>query len=117
MGRESRSADSIFGRLAGLYQENPAEFERLSKNLIAKALEEMPEEYRAQAYGLQLRIEQRLCRFKDPVARMNEMVVIFWDQFSKFQEILNDPKSAVDAARAGKTPVKVISLDRRRDRC
>lgn len=117
MGRESRSANSIFERLAGLYQENPEEFERLSKNLIAEALEEMPEEYRAQAYGLQLRIEQRLCHFKDPVARMNEMVVIFWDQFRKFQEVLNDPQSVAAVGRTGKTSGKVIPLHRRRDRC
>ncbi len=116
MGRESRDADSLFDRLADLYQKNPEEFERLSKNLIAEALEEMPEEYRAQAYGLQMRIEQRLCRFKDPVARMNEMVVIFWDQFRKFQEVLNDPQSAAAARNGGKTPGKVIPLDRRRDR-
>jgi hypothetical protein len=117
MGRESRSADSIFERLAGLYQENPEEFERLSKKLIAEALEELPEEYRVQAHGLQLRIEQRLCRFRDPVARMNEMVVIFWDQFRKFQEVLNDPKGVADLKISGKTPGKVILLDRRRDRC
>lgn len=112
MGRESRDSDNLFDRLAGLYQKDPAEFERLCKKLIKEALDETPEEYRAQAYGLQLRIEQRLCHFKDPVARMNEMIVIFWDQFREFQQVLNDPQSVVAARRSKKTPAKVIPLDR-----
>jgi hypothetical protein len=110
MKPESTSTGELFDRLSNLYQKDPEEFERVSKNLIRKTLDEWPEEFRAKGYGIQLRIEQRLGHFKDPVARMNEMVVIFWEQFHKFQDVLNDPRGAVAAAEKTGPPAKVIPL-------
>ncbi len=108
MKSENSSTGELFDRLSNLYRKDPEEFERVSKNLIREALEEMPEESRARGYGLQLRIDQRLCHFKDPVARMNEMVVIFWEHFRKFQDVLNDPQGAVKAKVKPGSTARVI---------
>ncbi len=108
MDNRTAKADSVFDRLQGLYQVDPDEFERLSGALIRETLENVPEEYRAQAYGVQLRIEQRLRKYKDPIARMNAMVEIFWQQFREFQEVLNDPREVLENKRRCGTSAKVI---------
>jgi hypothetical protein len=110
MKSESTSTGELFDRLSSLYQKDPEEFERVTKNLILKTLDAGPEEFRAKGYGIQLRIEQRLAHFKDPVARMNEMVVIFWEQFQKFQDVLNDPLGAVAAGKKSGPLAKVIPI-------
>jgi hypothetical protein len=110
MKEEMTSDGKLFERLSGLYQKDPEEFERISKALIHEALEKLPEKHRARGYGVQMRIDRRLSHFKDPVARMNEMVVIFWEQFREFQEVLNDPVGAGAARKKGNTPAKVIPL-------
>jgi hypothetical protein len=110
------SDGKLFERLSGLYQKDPEEFERISKALIHEALEKLPAEHRARGYGLQMRIDRRLSHFKDPVARMNEMVVMFWEQFNEFQEVLNDPVGAAAARKKGGTTAKVIPLNGRSTR-
>ncbi|MEZ4599466.1 MAG: DUF3135 domain-containing protein [Syntrophotaleaceae bacterium] len=112
MDDERKSAGEIFERLAGLYQQDPEEFERVSKALIREALDKLPQEQRARGYGLQMRIEHRLRPFKDPVARMNEMIVIFWENFYKFQQILNHPGRAVNRKKAGSS-AKIIPITRK----
>jgi len=41
---------------------------------------------------LQFRIEGQLRNYKDPVARMNKMVEIFWEGVKEFQDVLNGVK-------------------------
>jgi uncharacterized protein YicC (UPF0701 family) len=108
MENDGNSPGELFARLAGLYQKDPEEFERISKAMIRKALDKLPEKQRARGYGLQLRIEQRLKPFRDPVARMNEMVVIFWENFQKFQQIMNDPVAAAEEKVNQKSTAKII---------
>lgn len=108
MENKTEKSDSIFERLQGLYQLDPEEFDRLSEALILEELENMPEELKAQAYGIQRRIEQQLKKYKDPVARMNVMVEIFWKQFHEFQAVLNDPREVLESRRKCGTSAKII---------
>jgi hypothetical protein len=113
MEDEKRYAGELFQRLAGLYQRDPEEFERISKSMIREALDKLPEEQRARGYGLQMRIEHRLRPFKDPVARMNEMVVIFWENFYKFQQIINDPAGTSGNRKKAVTTAKIIPITKK----
>ena len=38
---------------------------------------------------LQWKIDGELRKYKDPVARMNRMVELFWEGFKEFQEVMN----------------------------
>lgn len=108
MKNHTGRSDSIYDQLQGLYQQNPAEFERLSGDLIRQALDEVPDEFKAQAYGIQRRIEYQLNKYKDPIARMNAMVEIFWRQFQEFQDVINDPRKVLENKRRCGTSAKVL---------
>ena len=46
------------------------------------------EERRLKLQRLQFRIDRELRNYKDPVARMNKMVELFWEGFEEFNEVL-----------------------------
>lgn len=104
--------DSVYEKLQGIYQKDPEEFERLSGDLIRQALDDVPDELKAQAYGLQRRIEHQLKKYKDPIARMNAMVEIFWQQFQEFQAVINDPREVLENRRRCGTSAKVIPFNK-----
>ena len=113
MENNTEKSDSIFERLQGLYQLDPDEFNRLSEAIIREELNKVPEDLKAQAYGIQRRIEQQLKKYKDPIARMNAMVEIFWQQFHEFQAVLNDPREVLNNKRRCVTSAKVIPFKER----
>jgi len=98
-------------RLSGLYQKDPEEFERLSRQLIHQTIEGFPEHRRSRARGLQFKLDCILSRYHDPVARMNKMVEIFWDYFQQFHEAFFNPEKLL-AEREARTSgeAKVIPL-------
>jgi hypothetical protein len=108
MENHTEKTDSIYDQLQGVYQHDPEEFERLSGALIRQALDDVPEELRAQAYGIQRRIEHQLNKYKDPIARMNAMVEIFWQQFHEFQAVINDPCEVLENRRHCGTKAKIL---------
>ena len=99
-------------KLTGLYQKDPELFEAERKKLIQQTIESFPPEYRTRAQGLQFKIEATLSKYKDPVARMNKMVEIFWDYFQEFQEVLNNPTGYVKKSEEKNGPGKVLQFNR-----
>jgi len=108
MENHTKKSDNIYEQLQGIYQRDPEKFERLSGELIRQALEEVPEEHRARAYGMQRKIEYQLKKYKDPIARMNAMVEIFWQQFDEFQAVINDPREVLENRRRCGTSAKIL---------
>jgi hypothetical protein len=108
MENHTEKPGSIYEQLQGIYQHDPEKFERLSGDLIRQALDAVPEEHRARAYGLQRRIEHQLKKYKDPIARMNAMVEIFWQQFHEFQAVINDPRDVLEKRRRCGTAAKIL---------
>ena len=104
--------ESIFGQLQGIYQQDPKEFERLSRDLIRKALDDIPEGFRAKAYGTQRRIEHQLMKYKDPVARLNAMVEIFWRQIYEFIAVVRDPREILENKCCSGPPARVMPIKR-----
>jgi len=39
---------------------------------------------------LQFRIDRELHKYKDPVAKMNKMVELFWEGVNEFNQVLNN---------------------------
>ena len=104
--------ESIYGQLQGIYQQDPKKFDRLSRDLIRKALDGIPEGFRAKAYGTQRRVEHQLMKYKDPVARLNAMVEIFWRQIYEFIAVVHDPREVLEKQRCSGPPAKTIPFKR-----
>ncbi len=97
--------------MVGLYQKDPEAFEKMRADIIHQMLEDFPEEYRKRAYGMQFQIEMRLRRYKDPVARMNMMIAMFWEQFDEFNSVLNDPERFIaDREARHRESAKILSM-------
>lgn len=109
----TRTLDQRISEMIGLYQEDPEAFERLRAELIRQTIEELPEKYRQRAQGLQFQLDMQLRRYHDPVMRMNAMIALFWDQFEKFQTVLNNPGDYLAAHKKRAAPGKVLPLKRR----
>ncbi len=106
--KNEMSMNEMLSQLDGLYQSDPGEFERLSRLLIDRAIESFPLAHRQRAYGLQFQLEHKLRKFRDPVARMNKMVEIFWDQVMLFQQVLEDPEGYLQEKANNQKEGKVI---------
>ena len=91
MDDRPESTDVMIARMGELFRTDPVAFEAMRRLLIEETIEGFPEKHRARAYGLQLRIDAELSHYRDPVARMNRMVELFWQGFGEFQQALNDP--------------------------
>jgi hypothetical protein len=115
MSEKDGSFEQVFEELEQLFQRDPGAFEERRKQLIQDMIDNFPEENRAKGYGLQLKIDAELARYKDPVARMNRMVELFWEGVGHFQEVLTDPAKVLQERRAGKEgaePARVIPFRR-----
>jgi hypothetical protein len=117
MIENNKNTEEILGKLTGLYQKDPEEFEKIRTLLIEQTIQAFPARHRQRAYGMQFIIEMRLKKYKDPVVRMNKMVEIFWEQFGLFHDVLQDPVRAA-AKRANKTKkAMVIPFRRKKSTC
>lgn len=97
-------------RLSELSRKDPERFEMLRRELIERTIQGFPERFRPRAYGIQFQLDAALRHYKDPVARMNKMVEIFWEQFQRFQEAVCMPERVARERAAGRMPAKVIPL-------
>lgn len=82
-----------FDYLKNLYKENPDEFEEITTDMINKAINTSREENREKLRAKQWRLQQELSKYKDPVARMNIMVSIFWTGVNEFLEVTKKLKN------------------------
>ena len=108
MDNQSHNIDEMFDRLEELYRSDPEAFEAMRKLLIEQTIERFPVEHRARAYGLQFRIDAELRHYRDPIARMNRMVEIFWEGVRRFQETIADPARVLHCRQEEKADCKVI---------
>ncbi len=86
-----KDTEERIARLGELYRTDPVAFEAMRRLLIEETIDGFPEQHRAKAYGLQLRLDAELGHYRDPVARMNRMVELFWEGFKDFQQAVSDP--------------------------
>jgi hypothetical protein len=115
MAEQEDSFEKTVEDLGQLYRCDPEAFARRSRLLIQSLIDGFPEGQRSRAYGLQLKIDAELSRYKDPVARMNRMVELFWQGVGDFQEVLTDPGRVLrerEKSREGAEPARVLPFKR-----
>ena len=74
--------------LSELYKTDPELFEVRCRELIENMISSSPPERQERLRRLQWKIDHTLSRYKDPVARMNKMVELFWEGVGRFQDAL-----------------------------
>ena len=69
-------------------KDDPKAFIERQKEIINEAIAQCPEKYQKKLAQQQWCLEQELSKYKDPTARMNKMVEIFWQGVYKFEDTL-----------------------------
>ena len=81
-----------FDKMQQLHKDNPEEFAALAKDKIYDYIYSVPDKKRQeQLMDLQHKIDRDLSHYKDPIARMNRMVELFWVQVQLLNDALNTP--------------------------
>lgn len=63
---------------------DPDKFQEEADKIIRDFIDSVPERHRVRLEQCQWRIDNELRKYKDPVARMNRMVELFWEGFNEF---------------------------------
>ena len=72
-----------------LAQTDPEQFDKLAKQAIADLIETVGDPKKRWALKkLQNDVNKDLKKYKNPIARYNRMVELFYDQFNKFNQSL-----------------------------
>ena len=96
-----------FDEMKRLHQENPEEFASKSRDKIYDYIYSIPcPKRREQLMKLQRRIDNELAGYKDPIARMNRMVELFWIQV----QLLNDALNLRDQEETREIPENVVQF-------
>ena len=90
--------DKMLEALEDVHEKDPHQFEALRREILNQSIDSYPERYRQRARGLQFALDCELAKYKNPVARMNRMVELFWEKFYEFQSDVSDP-AGYDARR------------------
>ena len=94
-----------FNELSDLYDTNPLAAEVKAKQILEDYIATLPEERQQRARAYNWRIQQELRKFKDPVARMNKMVEMFWDGVKDFQSALDGTHPSLILDQTGEPSV------------
>ena len=88
----------LFDELLGLQKADDMEaFEKRRQEILDQHIIKMCngcEEKLNRCRAMQWRIDQELSKYKDPIARYNRMVEMFWVQFRDLQDALNGLQGA-----------------------
>lgn len=85
--------DNIYEFLTSI---DPDNFQEEADKIIADFIASCPEEKRKKLEQIQWNLDGELRKYKDPIARMNRMIEIFWAQFNKFQSAMSDFRVVLD---------------------
>jgi len=88
----------MYDELSELYRTDPDLFEVRTRELLEDLINTFPKERQERARQLQWRIDQTLSHYKDPVARMNKMIEMFWEGVSEFNDVLHQKPRTQKAA-------------------
>lgn len=65
------------------------DFESERRRIIEEEISKVPEERQQAVRQLQWRLDGELRRYKNPIARYNKMVEIFWEGVEEFRKTLD----------------------------
>lgn len=95
----------IYNRLVVFAQDEEG-FNAEVENIVEEFIQSQPEDRRERLRAQHWRINQELAKFKDPTARLNRMIEMFYAQLREFQFALTNPSHpAVQKQATDKAPV------------
>lgn len=83
---------NTFDELKTLFETDPPAAEEKVKEILEEYIQTLEPERQQRARAFNWKIQQDLRNFKDPVARMNKMVEMFWKGYQTFNTALNNPE-------------------------
>lgn len=81
--------ENIYSQLVEL-KDKPEEFNALADTIFEDFIVGVPKERQPRLRAMHWRIQQQLRNYTDPVARLNRFIVIFYDEYFKLMEELQD---------------------------
>jgi hypothetical protein len=75
--------------LVDLLNSDEEAFNTYIREEIDKMIEGSPEHLQPRLRAMQFNIDMTLRRYKNPIARMNKMIEIFWQGFFKFKDAID----------------------------
>lgn len=100
-----------FDDMVKMYQDDPDGFEAEAREAIDSFISSVPEECQQQLRQLQWKIDGTLRPFKDPVARMNKMVEIFWPMVQEGAQKTAECCEEIQARLAGEYVEPVVETE------
>lgn len=88
--------NTTFDELRFLFETDPSAAEEKAKQIIDEYITTLEPEKQQRAQAFQWRIQQDLKKYKDPTARLNRMVEMFWNGVKEFQRTLENPEEVLD---------------------
>lgn len=80
--------DFDFDELASLFKTDPVAAQAKANSIIDDYIQTLEPEKQQRARAYNWRLQQELRHYKDPIARMNKMVELFWIGVEQFQAAL-----------------------------
>lgn len=71
-------------------KDEPEAFNQLAEQAIEDFILSAPAHKQLKLRAIQAKINKELSKYKHPVARLNRMQELFWNQVREFQQSLND---------------------------
>lgn len=78
--------------LSEMFKNAPERFEEVTKGMIEDFIKNAPQERQQRLRAIQWNLDNRLKLCKDPTQRFNLMVELFFSQFAKFKNALDEFK-------------------------
>lgn len=103
------STEFDFDLLAALFKQDPIEAQKLADNIIETAINEMdvPDDKKQRLKAANFRLQQDLRKYKHPIARLQRMEVLFWEQFNRFKTAMETPSLLLEP-QIPNNPTKVL---------
>ncbi|MEM2159448.1 MAG: DUF3135 domain-containing protein [Candidatus Nitrosotenuis sp.] len=75
--------------LVELLKDDEDAFNEYARTEIERLIESAPEHLKSRLRAIQFNLDMTLRKYKDPIARYNKMVELFWEAFFKFKDALD----------------------------
>lgn len=94
-------------------KDHPDEFEQRTNQIWEEFFKTLPNEKQKPARQFKWQLDAQLRGYKDPVARLNKMIELFWQGVQTFQLSLTNPNSLIAKSQDGSKAV-VLPIDRKK---
>lgn len=81
--------DFNFDEMVVLFAKDPDAAQAKAESMIEEYINTLDPEKQQRARAYNWRLQQELRHYKDPIARMNKMVELFWSGVNRFNEVLS----------------------------